>query len=86
MGATICYLMLAYLVATRPGALAAQKWIPFAVAGVIIAAVAFSRLYLGVHYPTDVVGGFAAGMAWLTACGAMRHVVTKGRTYRAGAS
>jgi membrane-associated phospholipid phosphatase len=86
MGATICYLMLAYLIATRPGALTAEKWIPFTIAAVIIAAVAFSRLYLGVHYPTDVVGGFAAGMAWLTACGAMRHVVTKGRTYRARAS
>lgn len=28
----------------------------------------FSRMYLGVHYLTDVIGGFAAGAGWLAIC------------------
>jgi|1185.fasta_scaffold19263_2 membrane-associated phospholipid phosphatase len=81
MGSTICYLMLAYIVAARPGASRRTRWIVFLIAGALIFAVAFSRVYLGVHYPSDVAGGFAAGMAWLTACGATRHLVTKGRAF-----
>lgn len=34
----------------------------------IIAAVGVSRLYLGVHYLTDVIGGYLAGAVWLLAC------------------
>jgi membrane-associated phospholipid phosphatase len=35
-------------------------------AGVIVLLVGVSRIYLGVHYPSDVVAGFAAGLVWLT--------------------
>lgn len=35
---------------------------------VIVLAVGFSRLYLGLHFFSDVIGGLAAGAVWLTAC------------------
>ncbi|WP_336785398.1 phosphatase PAP2 family protein [Paenibacillus sp. MMO-177] len=33
---------------------------------VIIAMIGISRIYLGVHYPSDVVGGYLVSAAWLT--------------------
>ena len=36
-------------------------------AAVVVALTGFSRVYLGAHYVSDVVGGFAAGGAWLSA-------------------
>ena len=36
-------------------------------AAVLVVLIGFSRLYLGAHYVSDVVGGFVAGGAWLSA-------------------
>lgn len=79
MGATICYLFIAYIVARRPDVSRTARRLAFTAAALIIAAVAFSRLYLGVHYPSDVAGGFAAGLAWLSLCGVTREIVTHRR-------
>ena len=34
----------------------------------IIALVSISRIYLSAHYPSDVIGGQASGLAWLLVC------------------
>jgi membrane-associated phospholipid phosphatase len=34
----------------------------------LVLAIGISRIYLGVHYPSDVMAGYAAGGIWLTAC------------------
>jgi undecaprenyl-diphosphatase len=36
----------------------------WAVAATLILAIGFSRIYLGVHYPSDVAAGYAAGLLW----------------------
>lgn len=45
-----------------------RRSIIFAITALWILATGLSRLYLGVHWPTDVIAGYAAGLVWLTAC------------------
>ena len=47
-----------------------------AVAGaVFVALVGISRVYLGVHYPSDVFGGWAVGAAWMGLCVSIAGIV-----------
>jgi membrane-associated phospholipid phosphatase len=42
-----------------------SHWLIAAATVVIVGLIGFSRLYLGVHYLSDVLGGLTAGTAWL---------------------
>jgi len=66
MESVVVYGMLAYFVV-----LTSRAWGKRAVAvcgaAMIVLLIGFGRVYLSAHYVSDVVGGFAAGGAWLTA-------------------
>jgi len=64
MGSTVVFGALAYLAfrAARSWSAAAAA---LALALTLVISVAVSRVYLGVHWISDVVGGMAAGFVWL---------------------
>lgn len=41
------------------------KWILISIVSVLIFGIGFTRIYLGVHYASDVIGGFVLGIAYL---------------------
>ncbi|MFC0252667.1 phosphatase PAP2 family protein [Massilia consociata] len=67
LGATVVYGFLACYAARH-----ARSWagrvLAFVLAIAMVATVAFSRMYLGVHYLSDVLAGAAEGCAWLAIC------------------
>jgi undecaprenyl-diphosphatase len=65
MAAVVCYGAL--LLVVLP--LLAGRWRALAVAGtaLLVALIGFSRLTLGVHFVSDVLGGYVLGAAWLSA-------------------
>lgn len=64
----------AALIAARTSSWA-RKVAAWAVAGVVVVVVGITRLYLGAHWLTDVIGGGALGAMWLTIILAMVRIV-----------
>lgn len=67
MTSMVCYATLAFLIARLVDSKFLRRF-TFGVAGVIVLLIGLSRMYLGVHYPTDVLAGFAMGLAWASFC------------------
>jgi undecaprenyl-diphosphatase len=67
MSATVCYGTVAYLVMR----LQKHHWsrvLTGTGAAVLILLICATRLYLGVHYPSDVIAGILVGLAWAGFC------------------
>lgn len=76
MSAAIVYTTVAYL-AARLHKRRWARWLVMSAAFVVIAMISISRLYLGVHYPSDVVAGLAIGLAWAGFCMATLEAIQK---------
>jgi undecaprenyl-diphosphatase len=74
MSAIMAYGTVAYLVG-RLEPTPRMRRATWAMAAAIILGIGFSRIYLGVHYPSDVLGGFIAGLAWLAFVAASMQAV-----------
>lgn len=72
--AVVVFGTLAYLVARLERTRRLRR-ITLGVALLLIAVIGFSRLYFAVHYPSDVLAGFLAGLLWATFCAFAVEVV-----------
>lgn len=63
----VVYLTLGALLARTERQWAVRAYV-FAVAGFLTLLVGVSRVFLGVHYPTDVLAGWTLGAAWALLC------------------
>ncbi|MCU0542308.1 MAG: phosphatase PAP2 family protein [Oscillatoriaceae cyanobacterium Prado104] len=61
----VIYGLLGYFLVAR---FPKQKWLICCLTVLLITAIGLSRLYLGVHWPTDIIAGYTAGLVWLIAC------------------
>lgn len=62
-----------------------QKVYLIAAALLLSFCVGVSRVYLGVHYPTDVIAGWSIGVAWAEACWFVAHLLGRRRLARTAA-
>jgi len=67
MGAVLAFGLLAYFLLLALSD-RREKIVVVFVAAVLTLAIGFSRIYLGAHYFSDVVGGYTVGGAWLSVC------------------
>jgi membrane protein DedA with SNARE-associated domain/membrane-associated phospholipid phosphatase len=68
MASLIGFGMLAYLLIAFWSWARRRATLVIAATVCLVLAVGLSRLYLAVHFLSDVIGGYAAGGVWLTAC------------------
>ncbi len=52
----------------------ASRWIIAALGVATVLLIGLSRMYLGVHYPTDIVAGYLAAPLWLVFIGSLHFV------------
>lgn len=80
MGSLVAYGMLTYVLVLHLRSRAA-RWAVIAGAVVLVLAIGFTRLFLGVHFFSDVIAGYAGGTVWLAACVSGLEVIRRKGKY-----
>lgn len=74
--AMVLLVVLAYVVHRIGG----RRWVGMAaalVAGTAVLLIGASRLYLGVHFPSDVLAGYTVGFAWAVFCALVARMIDR---------
>jgi undecaprenyl-diphosphatase len=66
LGSFCFYGVLAAVLASRATG-RKSKFLIWLAAALLVGMIGLSRIYLGVHYPSDVIAGYLAGAVWVTA-------------------
>lgn len=66
MGSVIFYGMLSYFICRKIESTLVRMFV-CTISSFMVLMTGISRIYLGVHYPSDVISGYAAAGAWLSA-------------------
>ncbi|MDQ2694402.1 MAG: VTT domain-containing protein, partial [Pseudomonadota bacterium] len=64
---TMVYGFIGVLVARET--MPARRWLAYLGAALLFVPIGLSRIYLGVHWPTDVLAGLSLGLLWVTVLG-----------------
>ena len=76
MESAVVYLTLGVLLARSTGDRRLRVYF-VAVAMVLTFIVGMTRVFLGVHYPTDVLGGWLAGVSWAVLCALVERALER---------
>ena len=72
MASAVTYLTLAVVMARAHGRRRVKAYF-VVIAALLTMTVGLSRVYLGVHWPTDVLAGWTAGTVWAASCWLIAH-------------
>lgn len=79
MGALILFGLLSYFFVLTPGGTLFFRTGMIILALIASLLVGFSRLYLGINFFSDIIGGFVVGLLWLATCISVSELYRRGK-------
>ncbi|HEV2233337.1 MAG TPA: phosphatase PAP2 family protein [Terriglobia bacterium] len=76
LGSMCFYGALALILSSRIASRAARVFL-YLGAILLVSAIGISRIYLGVHYPSDVIAGYLAAIVWVGAVGIAQELIRR---------